>query len=104
MIGLRNLCTPAYVYFVISIISIIVIFIQNYMYSPENVYCLGHYSCELSKTNTALFFVFKILYVLLWTWILNLICNAGYKYISWIFVVLPLVLMLILMLLFILSR
>ena len=104
MIGLRNLCTPAYVYFVVSIIGILVVFMQNYMYSSENVYCLGHYSCELSKTTTALIFVFKFLYVLFWTWILNLICGAGYKYVAWVLVLFPFILLFILLLLFILSR
>jgi hypothetical protein len=99
MISLRNLCTPAYVYFVISMISVLVIYIQNYNLS-ENIYCLGQYSCQLSKTSTALMFVFKIIYILFWTWILNLMCGAGYRYIAWIFVLLPIVLFFILILLF----
>ena len=70
--GLRKLCTPAYVYLVISVIFIIIAAIQNY--GNINVYCLGSYSCDVS--STFLIFIIKLLYVLFWTWILNLICRA----------------------------
>ena len=71
-LNIRNWCTPAYFYFIISIIAILIMSIQNY--GNTNVYCLGDYSCGV--TSTFLIFVIKILYVLFWTWILNLIARV----------------------------
>jgi hypothetical protein len=86
--GLKNLCTPSYIYLVISMIAIIIMAIQNY--GNINVYCLGAYSCVVS--STLLIFLIKIIYVLFWTWILNLICRAGATPLSWLFVLFPFVL------------
>lgn len=90
--GLRNLCTPASVYLALSMFAIIVMFLQNYQYS--NTYCLGNYSCYV--TDTFLIFAIKILYVLFWTWILNLICGSGATNVAWFLVLLPFILMFVL--------
>ena len=88
----RNWCTPAYFYFIISIFAIIIMTIQNF--GNTNVYCLGDYTCGV--TSTFLIFIIKILYVLFWTWVLNLLCKNGYESISWFLVLLPYVVMFIL--------
>lgn len=90
--GLRNLCTPSYVYLVISIIILIVMLIQNYSFS--DTYCLGSYSCNVS--STMMIFTIKILYILFWTWILNLMCRAGAPTFAWFLVLFPIVLMFLL--------
>ncbi len=90
-LNIRNWCTPAYFYFIISIIAILIMSIQNY--GNTNVYCLGDYSCGV--TSTFLIFVIKVLYVLFWTWILNLICKNGYESVSWFLFLLPYVIMFI---------
>ena len=89
--GLRNLCTPAYIYLVISLISLFIILYQNQYNSTT--YCMGNYSCEVS--NLALIFVIKLIYILLWTWILNLICVTGAPMISWVLLLFPFILMFI---------
>ena len=66
--------------------------IQNF--GNTNVYCLGDYTCGV--TSTFLIFIIKMLYVLFWTWILNLLCKNGYESISWFLVLLPYVVMFIL--------
>ena len=86
--GLRNLCTPSYVYLVISMISIFIMAINNY--GNVNVYCLGSYSCVVS--STLLIFFIKLIYVLFWTWILNLMCRAGATNFAWFLVLLPFIL------------
>lgn len=91
--GLKNLCGPAHFYLVISVVSIIIMGIQNY--GNVNTYCLGSYACDVSSTG--LIFMIKAVYVLLWTWILNLICRAGAPGIAWFLVLLPLVLFFILL-------
>ena len=90
--SIRNWCTPAYFYFIISIFAIIIMTIQNF--GNTNVYCLGDYSCGV--TSTFLIFIIKMLYVLFWTWVLNLLCKNGYESISWFLVLLPYVVMFIL--------
>jgi hypothetical protein len=88
--GLKNLCSPSYVYLVLSIIALIFMAIQNY--GNINVYCLGSYSCVVS--STLLIFLIKIVYVLFWTWILNLMCRAGATTFSWFLVLFPFILFL----------
>ena len=83
--GLRNLCTPAYFYLVISLIALVIMGAQNY--GNVNTYCLGSYSCQV--TSTFLIFVIKLLYVIFWTWVLNLMCKTGDTTLSWVFVLFP---------------
>jgi hypothetical protein len=88
---LKNYCTPAYVYFIISIIFIIVVAIQNYGTYNNKIYCIGLYQCN--DTNITMMFVLKLIYVLFWTFILNLVCKIGSPILSWVLVIFPLVLM-----------
>ena len=90
--GLRNLCTPSYVYLVISTIALVVMLYQNM--GNLDQYCVGTMSCTVS--STVMIFVIKIIYILFWTWILNLICRAGAPGIAWFLVLLPFILMFIL--------
>jgi len=89
----RQLCTPSKVYFAFSIFFIILAAIQNIGCVGE--YHLGDYSCNVS--STALVFTFKLIYVLFWTWILNLICKDGHKTFSWFLVLFPILLMFVLL-------
>jgi len=98
--GLRNLCTPSYVYLVISVIFIIFSLIQNYNYT--DTYCLGSYSCDVS--STMMIFIIKIIYVLFWTWVLNLICRAGAPNFAWFLVLFPIILMFLLISLLMVSN
>jgi len=91
--GLRKLCTPSYVYLVISSIALVVMIYQNI--GNVDKYCLGSYTCNVS--NTALIFVIKAVYILFWTWILNLMCNANASGIAWFLLLLPIIIMFILL-------
>jgi hypothetical protein len=90
--GLRNLCTPSYVYLVLSLSFLIVVMYQNYGLS--DLYCVGYFSCNV--TSTLMIFIIKIVYILFWTWILNLICRAGAPNFAWFLVLFPIVLMFLL--------
>lgn len=90
--GLKKLCTPSYVYLVISSIAILIIFLQNI--GNMNVYCLGTYDC--SVYSTPIIFLIKLIYVLFWTWILNLMCRAGATNFAWFLVLFPFILMFVL--------
>ncbi len=89
----KNLCSPAFLYLLISVIVFIVIAIQNFGNTTK--YCLGQYECFVP--NTFIIFIFKAIYILFWTFILNSLCKAGYKEISWFLVLLPILLLFIIL-------
>jgi hypothetical protein len=86
---LNELCSPALFYFVVSILGLLLILFQNV--GNKNSYNLGNFSCRVP--STMMVFVIKMIYIVFWTWILNLICKDGYKTISWLLVLLPWILM-----------
>jgi hypothetical protein len=83
--SIKELCTPASLYFVISMIALFILFIQNIGYS--NSYHVGSFSCRVP--STIFVFVVKLIYILFWTYVLNLICKDGHVGISWLLVLLP---------------
>ena len=70
----KELCTPARVYFLISVITIIIGLFNQF-----------HFIALLIKGG----------FVLAWTYILNLLCKKGLKAFSWFLVLLPFFLMFI---------
>ncbi len=92
VVGITDLCTPASVYLVISLISIVMIALQNI--GRSTTYCIGVWECEV--TSTSLAFIIKIIYILFWTWVLNLICKNGSEPIAWFLVLLPFILLFLL--------
>lgn len=88
---MKKLCTPAFVYLSISVLTILVIALQNI--GNTNKYCIGSFTCNVS--NTFFIFLFKTVYIVFWTFILNVLCKAGYKEISWFLVLLPYMLLFI---------
>ncbi len=66
---------------------LVVMYIQNR--NNVDVYCLGAYECDV--TNVTAIFIVKFIYILFWTWILNLICNSGWTSIAWLLLLLPVI-------------
>ena len=97
--GLRNLCTPAFIYLIISMLLLVVMYIQNR--NNIDVYCLGAYECDV--TNVTAIFLIKFVYILFWTWILNLICKSGSPSIAWLLLLLPVILFFLLIALLFIS-
>lgn len=93
--SVNKLCLPAQLYLAISTLSVLGIFFQNL--GMQNKYCIGNLSRELPCSNMVVF-VGKVLYILVWTWILQKLCKKGYKSISWLIVLLPFVLMFLVLL------
>jgi len=89
---LRKLCTPAYLYFLISFFSILILAYQNMGHVDK--YCVGNFQCRV--TNTLAVFVAKMLYVMFWTWMLSVFCKAGYTNVAWFLLLLPYIMMFIL--------
>ncbi len=99
IVGLRNLCTPAVIYLAISMMLLVVMYIQNR--NNVDVYCLGAYECDV--TNVTAIFLVKFVYILFWTWILNLICKSGSPSIAWLLLLLPVILFFLLIALLFIS-
>jgi hypothetical protein len=68
MNSLLRICTPATIYLVLGIISVLVS-----MFSDFSVMSV------LSKS----------VFILIWTWFLNFLCSKGYEGVSWFLVLLP---------------
>ncbi len=86
---IKSLCTPSYIYFIISMIALVILAFQNL--GNQHTYVCGMYQC--SVPNTMGIFIGKFIYVLFWTWVLNTLCKAGYKKLSWFILLLPFVMM-----------
>ena len=86
---LKQLCTPAYVYFIISVLAIAMSVVQNIGNSKK--YSLGSFSCTVP--SCMLIFVLKIVYIVFWTWILNLMCKDGHTGVAWFLVLIPFVIL-----------
>ena len=90
---LNELCTPAFLYFVFSVMGIIMVIIQNI--GNSRTYSLGFVTTRV--TSTTLVFMVKILFILFWTWVLNLICKDGHSGIAWLLVLFPFILLFVVM-------
>ena len=91
--SLKELCSPAMLYFIISIIALILVLFQNL--GNTDSYNVGTFSCRVP--NTAVVFIVKFIYVLFWTYVLNLICKDGHTGLSWLLVLLPWILLFVMM-------
>ena len=94
-----NLCDPALFYFLVSMIAVILCILQN----------IGNRrSCKVGnmniKGNKFVIFLVKIIFILFWTWVLSLICRAGYKGISWFLVLFPFIMMVLVSLLVVVNQ
>jgi len=90
---LKELCTPAALYFVISMLGLVIFMFQNL--GNTNSYNVGDFSCRVP--NTFLVFIVQFIYIVFWTYVLNLICKDGHDGLSWLIVLLPFILLFVLM-------
>ena len=88
----KQICNPAYLYLVISVTAFVLLMIQN-LEDPQ-IYCVGNYKCHVE--NKLGVFIGKALYIMFWTWLLNVFCKAGYENLSWFIVLFPVILMFVL--------
>lgn len=65
---LSNLCAPALVYFIISLMYLIINSLTNF-----NIISI----------------IVSILFIILWSLLLNLLCDMGYSIIAWLILILP---------------
>jgi hypothetical protein len=86
---LSKLCTPSSLYFFISLVLLLLVGFQN-LVGNDDTFCIGQFRCTLG--NKLLIFVLNAIYILFWTFILDLMCKAGYKELSWFIVLIPFIL------------
>lgn len=86
--SLNNLCTPSSIYFIVSVIFLLILGLNNLNSSDK--LCLGQYKCNVG--NNTLVIVVNALYILLWTFILDLMCKNGWGDLSWFLLLLPIIL------------
>ncbi len=96
---IKNLCTPALVYLVLSTLSFLGMLSQNCT-SPNSL-TVGNVESEI-PCNNAFIFITQIIYIVIFTFLLNLLCQKGYTTLSWILLFFPLIAMFGLVILFIL--
>jgi len=84
---IKKLCTPAMVYFLISISTLLMMIFSNR--NSVSTLCMGEYQCPVES----LFFIYivKLAYLFIVTIILDSLCKNGYKSISWFILLLPLI-------------
>ena len=83
---LRHMCTPATIYFIISMIGLILIGMNN-LDNNDNL-CVGDY-CYVGNS----IFLINAIYILFWTFVLDLMCKAGYSSLSWFILLLPFIIL-----------
>ena len=92
MVKIPTLCTPAYLYFVISIIGLVILAIQNLGNTQK--YTIGSFSTLVP--NTLFIFFLKLVYIAFWTWVLNYLCKSGFTGVSWFLFLIPFLLFFVL--------
>lgn len=106
----NSLCPPARLYFLLSVTLLTISVIQNLLGvgttqrvgRGNNRICLGMYDCR-SSVHPVVMFLVQVLYIFLWSWVLNQICKAGYVNISWFILFLPFIAFFALLALFVLG-
>lgn len=100
MKGLKKLCTPSKVYFVVSILSLIFMMLSNF--NSVGTFCMGNYDCPVD--NIYLIYVLKIVYIAFITIVLDSLCKNGYASISWFLVFFPIMFYFVVLGLFMISQ
>jgi len=97
--GMTRLCTPALIYFVVSMVVLLCMLFQNASNNRQNtssnrpLYRVGIYSRHMKNlSHIVIVFLVKFLYIVFWTYILNLVCRDGNKALSWLILLFPLIL------------
>jgi hypothetical protein len=93
IVGFNYLCPPAYIYFVISAVWLIifVLFLNNGSIKL-NEYCVDS---DCTQPNVAFMILFKAMFIIFWTWVLNFICRTGRPGVAWFLFLFPFIIMII---------
>ena len=84
---ISNFCTPAKLYFILSLILLAISLYYDITRNDKDKICLGKLSCKLE--NKPVFYILNVLFILLWAFILNLLCRFGWSRLSWFLFLFP---------------
>lgn len=84
----NSLCKPAQFYLIISMVGYVFMIFQNL--NSKSTFTLGTYQC--SHENPSYILLVNAIYIMVWTWVLNMICKINPN-ISWVIVLLPFVIL-----------
>lgn len=84
---ISNFCTPAKLYFILSLILLAISLYYDITRNDKDKICLGKLSCKLE--NKPVFYVLNVLFILLWAFVLNLLCRFGWSRLSWFLFLFP---------------
>ena len=87
-----KLCAPSKIYFFMAFILLFLSFVTDMKTKDKNKVCLGKLHCE----NKPLYYFMNVLFILVWTWVLNKLCNAGWNKLSWFLLLFPFFMLVIL--------
>jgi len=68
--SVKELCTPAFIYFCLAVVGIVI---------------------DFAKTYRIMYNAVMLLFTIGWSMFLNYLCNKGYSSLSWIVLLLPLI-------------
>ena len=89
IVGLYPVCSPSVGYLVISLFGLFYMGLMNI--DSNNMYNM--IGVEFETSFLYMIFIVKFLFIIFWTWVLNIICRAGYSYVSWFIVLVPFILL-----------
>ena len=87
MKNIRKMCTPAIVYLLLSVFTLLVLVFSNI--GNRKTLCVGEYDCPVD--NVFVIFVMKALYIAFVTIVLDSLCKNGWESISWFLVFFPII-------------
>jgi hypothetical protein len=87
-----KLCTPSKIYFFLAIILLFLSFVNDMQNKDKDKVCLGKLKCK----NKPLYYLMNVLFIVLWSWVLNKLCSYGWVKLSWFLLVAPFFILLVL--------
>ena len=91
----KGICKPAKFYLYLSIAGIVMSIIQNMRKFDNSNYKCGSFSVNVP--SVMLIFAFKIVYVVFWTYVLNLLCKDNNVRLAWLLVLFPVILLFVIL-------
>ena len=92
MNAVMKLCAPSKIYFFMAIILLFLSFVNDMKNKDKDKVCLGKLKCK----NKPLYYFLNVLFILVWTWVLNKLCTAGWVKLSWFLLLFPFIMLVIL--------
>ena len=90
-VGIINLCPAAKFHLIVSSIAIVVMSLT--IFGTDMSHCFGSNACNapFSQYMFAVYIV-KFVYILFWTWLLNIVCRKVSPSIAWLIALFPFIL------------